>query len=119
MDFNHPFFQTLLMMIGEVLCLFVFLLTREKPSTCPSWIFMIPCLCDWTATTLVNAAFIFVPASVVQMTRGAIVIFTCAFSSIFLGRKQHAYHLAGVFFVFIGITLVSLSAFVNPTSAVS
>merc|ERR1719379_3334809 len=100
-------------MIGELLCLFVFFATREKqdkPSSSSSWIFLVPCMCDWTATTLVNAAFVFIPASVVQMTRGAIVIFTCAFSSMFLGRKQHAYHLAGVFLVFLGITLVSLSA---------
>merc|ERR1719388_663214 len=106
-EFDHPFFQTLLMMIGELLCLFVFFATREKqdkPSSSSSWIFLIPCMCDWTATTLVNAAYVFVPASVVQMTRGAIVIFACAFSYAFLGRKQHAYHLAGVFLVFIGIT---------------
>lgn len=122
MGFDHPFFQTLLMMIGELLCLFVYFMTREKtdkPSSSSSWIFLVPCMCDWTATTLVNAAFVFIPASVVQMTRGAIVIFTCAFSSMFLGRKQHTYHLAGVFLVFLGITLVSLSAFINPTSHVA
>merc|ERR1719171_1542588 len=120
--FDHPFFQTLLMMIGELLCLAWFLATRDrqqKPSSNPPWIFLIPCICDWTATTLVNAAYVFVPASVVQMTRGAIVIFTCAFSSAFLGRKQHAYHLAGVFCVFIGITLVSLSTFSNPAGALA
>eukprot|EP00971_Amphidinium_carterae_P081864 1619428-Amphidinium_carterae.1 len=32
----------------------------------------------------------------VQMTRGAIVIFTALFSVVLLGRKQYAYHLAGV-----------------------
>merc|ERR1719265_633266 len=45
------------------------------------------------------------------MTRGAIVIFTCAFSMIFLGRRQEKYHFLGVFFVFFGLTIVSLSAF--------
>jgi uncharacterized membrane protein len=116
-QFNHPFFQTILMMIGELLCLGVYLMQKHKPSAVPHWIFMIPCLCDWTATTLVNCAFIFVPASIVQMTRGAIVIFTCTFSCIFLGRRQHRFHYCGVGLVFLGITLVSLSAFFNPMSS--
>merc|ERR1719424_718147 len=51
------------------------------------------------------------------MTRGAIVIFTCILSMTFLGRRQHKYHLAGVAFVAIGITLVSLSTFINPAHA--
>merc|ERR1719262_280874 len=82
----------------------------------PHYIFTIPCACDWTATTLVNAAYAFIPASVVQMTRGAIVIFTCLFSVVFLRRRQHVYHYVGVALVFVGISLVSLSAFVNPTT---
>lgn len=113
-EFNHPFFQTIMMMVGELLCLGVYLAQRGPPSSVPSWIFTIPCLCDWTATTLVNCAFIFVPASIVQMTRGAIVIFTCALSYIFLGRRQYLFHLFGVGLVFLGITLVSLSTFFNP-----
>lgn len=116
-QFNHPFFQTMLMMFGELLCLGVYLLQNQKPSSVPGWIFMIPCLCDWTATTLVNCAFIFVPASIVQMTRGAIVIFTCAFSCIFLGRRQYRFHYVGVALVFLGITLVALSAFFNPVGS--
>merc|ERR1719316_243362 len=102
------------MMFGELLCLGVYSLQPEKHCAVPPWIFMIPCLCDWTATTLVNCAFIFVPASIVQMTRGAIVIFTCCFSCIFLGRRQYTFHYFGVGLVFLGITLVSLSAFFNP-----
>lgn len=116
-QFNHPFFQTILMMIGELLCLGVYFMQGNKHCAVPPWIFMIPCLCDWTATTLVNCAFIFVPASIVQMTRGAIVIFTCTFSSIFLGRRQFLFHYFGVGLVFLGITLVSLSAFFNPTGS--
>lgn len=116
-DFNHPFFQTFLMMIGEVLCLLAYFMTRRKQAVdCSYWLFLIPCLCDWTATTLVNSAFIFIPASVVQMTRGAIVIFTAMMSVMFLGRRQHMYHLVGVALVVIGITLVALSVFSNPSA---
>jgi len=114
--FDHPFFQTVLMMIGELLCLFVFYFSRRNtktvdlPKAVPAWVFLIPCGCDWTATTLVNASYVFLQASVVQMTRGAIVIFTCLFSMIFLGRRQERFHFVGVFLVFLGLTVVSLSA---------
>jgi len=125
--FDHPFFQSLLMMIGESLCLIAYLCTRgqrlkEQESAltspeAPRIVFMVACLLDWTATTLVNMAYVVIAASVVQMTRGAIVIFTCLFSVVFLGRRQHGYHIVGVSMVFLGITLVSLSAFVNPSHA--
>eukprot|EP00928_Gymnodinium_smaydae_P075549 TRINITY_DN58564_c0_g1_i1.p1 TRINITY_DN58564_c0_g1~~TRINITY_DN58564_c0_g1_i1.p1 ORF type:complete len:404 (-),score=39.87 TRINITY_DN58564_c0_g1_i1:83-1198(-) len=117
--FDHPFFQSLLMMLGELLCLAVFFGTtkrRERAITdgVPRHIFAVACSFDWTATTLVNMAYAMIAASVVQMTRGAIVIFTCFLSVVFLGRKQHLYHVVGVVLVAIGITFVSLSAFVNP-----
>lgn len=113
--FDHPYFQTLLMMIGECLCLLAYYLStgREelaKAQDVPLGVFGVACSLDWTATTLVNMAYVFIAASVVQMTRGAIVIFTCLFSVLFLGRRQYHYHIAGVTLVFIGITLVSLSA---------
>ena len=60
-----------------------------------------------TATTLVNFSYLMIPASVVQMTRGAVVLFTCLFSLVFLGRKQFRYHYLGVFLVCAGITLVA------------
>jgi drug/metabolite transporter (DMT)-like permease len=124
--FDHPYFQSLLMMIGEFLCLIAYFLTRDtkaadmeegsqaRPNGAPKYIFMIACLLDWTATTMVNMAYGVIAASVVQMTRGAIVIFTCLFSVVFLGRRQYRYHIAGVALVFLGITLVSLSTFINP-----
>lgn len=117
--FDHPYFQSLLMMIGEFLCLLAYMATREprdagKTQNVPKHVFMIACLLDWTATTLVNMAYVVIPASVVQMTRGAIVIFTCLFSVAFLRRRQHGFHVAGVALVFAGISLVSLSAFINP-----
>lgn len=119
--FDHPYFQSLLMMIGEFLCLIAYW-TNRKPAEdqvaagkVPLHIFGVACLFDWTATTLVNMAYGVIAASVVQMTRGAIVIFTCVFSVAFLGRRQYAYHLFGVALVFLGITLVSLSTFTNPS----
>jgi hypothetical protein len=120
--FDQPYFQTLLMMIGEFLCLIAYYAKGRDQnlnfSEVPKSIFAVACLFDWTATTLVNMAYLCIPASVVQMTRGAIVIFTCFLSVFFLGRRQYKYHIAGVGFVALGITLVSLSTFFNPAHGV-
>merc|ERR1719379_3336706 len=107
------------MMLGEVMCLGVFYsaFRGEKENSdaasrsAPAWVFLVPCACDWTATTFVNGAYIFLPASIIQMTRGAIVLFTCLFSIVFLGRRQEKFHQFGVLLVFLGITTVSFSAF--------
>eukprot|EP00933_Yihiella_yeosuensis_P038358 TRINITY_DN3229_c2_g2_i2.p1 TRINITY_DN3229_c2_g2~~TRINITY_DN3229_c2_g2_i2.p1 ORF type:complete len:350 (+),score=65.75 TRINITY_DN3229_c2_g2_i2:138-1187(+) len=116
--FDYAYGQSLLMMIGEFLCLLVYLANKTESKApkreAPKYVFACACLFDWTATTLVNMSYAIIAASVIQMTRGAIVIFTCLFSMIFLGRRQHNYHLAGVGMVFVGITLVSLSTFMNP-----
>jgi len=122
--FDHPYFQSLLMMIGEFLCLIAYYTSASKAEatkekSAPNYVFMIACSLDWTATTLVNMAYVLIAASIVQMTRGAIVIFTCFLSVVFLGRRQQRFHIAGVTLVFLGITLVSLSAFINPTSTTS
>merc|ERR1719158_134680 len=106
-------------MIGESLCLLAFYGTSsketiEKSNAAPNKIFMVACAFDWTATTLVNMAYMVVPASVVQMTRGAVVIFTCLLSVFCLGRRQHNFHIVGVALVFLGITLVSASTLFNP-----
>lgn len=124
LGFDHPFFQSLLMMMGEFLCLIAYYVTSSKAEvskekSAPKYIFMVACLLDWTATTLVNMAYVLIAASIVQMTRGAIVIFTCLLSVLFLGRRQQRFHIAGVSLVFLGITLVSLSAFFNPASTTS
>lgn len=123
MQFDHPFVQTLFMCLGELLCLGVFLGISDPKSTrktidgIPKKIFAIPSLCDWTATTLVNAAYIYIPASIIQMTRGSIVLFVCIFSIVFLKKKQYGYHYAGVLLVVIGISLVSFAALDGQTGS--
>jgi len=113
--FIYPFFQTMLMMLGELLCLGVFFLTDSRAKTqgavpFPAWIMVAPVSCDWIATTLVNMAYVILPASVIQMCRGCIVLFTCLFSTVFLGKRQQTFHYLGVFLVAMGITIVSLQA---------
>lgn len=118
-QFDHPYFQTFLMMIGELMCLGVFYLffnqaAQAKITYQQKLLFAVPVFCDMTATTLVNYAFLMIPASVVQMTRGAIVLFTCFFSVVLLGRRLEMFHYLGVALVSGGITLVSLTAIIYP-----
>jgi len=72
-------------------------------------LFILPVVCDCCATTLVNYSYLLIPASVIQMTRGSVVLFTAIFSIVFLGRRQTAQHWSGVALVVLGITFVSLS----------
>jgi len=125
--FDFPYFQTMIMMMGEVLCLGVFLSMRETASDSspskskngfPTWIMLLPVSCDWTATTLVNAAYTCLPASTIQMCRGCIVVFTCAMSVGVLKRRQETFHYVGVGLVALGITIVSLDAVVNTSPSV-
>jgi len=115
-NFDYPFFQTLLMMLGELMCLAAFALTyvgsgsKAAGKAPPSGIMAIPVSCDWAATTLVNAAYVMIPASTIQMCRGCIVIFTCFLSVTVLQRRQKLYQYFGVFLVALGISIVSFEA---------
>lgn len=118
-QFNHPWHQALFMMIGELLCLPVYFLSRthgeaERARTVPKWIFLVPCLCDLIATALLCMGLALIAVSVAQMCRGTIVVFVCAMSVIFLGRRQHGYHIMGVSLVLFGVVLVSVSAMLDP-----
>jgi len=115
MPFDHAWLQAGLMMCGEFLCLPVYFATRTKEDAeaskkVPKWIFVVPCCCDLVATALLCAGLAFVAVSVAQMCRGTVVVFVCAMSMVFLGRRQHGYHITGVALVTSGIALVATSA---------
>merc|ERR1719310_867372 len=105
-------------MVGEILCLITYYCIRtredaEQGVQVPKWIFLLPSSCDLIATVLLNVALGLLAVSVVQMCRGTVVLFVCAMSIAFLGRRQYAYHYVGVLLVVVGITVVSLSSMVN------
>lgn len=122
--FHHPWLQALLMMFGETFCLAAWFATRtreeaETAQEVPRGVFLVPCLCDLIATALLCMGIGFIAVSVAQMCRGTIVIFVCAMSVVFLGRRQHGFHLTGVALVMAGIACVSISAMTNEHGAVS
>ncbi|KAJ3302215.1 hypothetical protein HDV03_005233 [Kappamyces sp. JEL0829] len=82
--------------------------------------FAIPTLCDLTATTLMNVGLMFISASIYQMLRGSVVLFTGVFSTLFLGIKHPRYRWFALVVVFLGVAIVGMSSLfrsgLGPTS---
>lgn len=51
-------------------------------------------------------------ASIFQMLRGSVVVFTAIFSVVFLKRKQYGFHWLGVVLVLIGAAIVGTQTYV-------
>ncbi|KFY37966.1 hypothetical protein V494_04578 [Pseudogymnoascus sp. VKM F-4513 (FW-928)] len=69
----------------------------------------LPATCDILGTTLMNAGFLFVVASVYQMTRGMLVIWVGIFSVVFLKKKLYFFQWSALATVVLGVTLVGLA----------
>lgn len=129
--YQHPWFQTLIMFIGEFYCALFWLCMRGKikreeemekeeriskgeeieelPEASP-FFFLVTMGCDLIGSTLLNFALLNMAGSIFQMLRGAIIIITCAFSIIFLSKYPKNYQWLGVGIVFLGVFLVGLSS---------
>lgn len=135
--FDHPFFQAVCMFLGEFLCLLAHMVTKKRrtptprelaaeetgvdPSTLePSsrcravengsvW-FCIPACCDMLGTGTMYAGLCLSYASVFQMLRGSVVVFTALISCIFLRRKIRDYQWFSVFLVVVGVAIVGVSS---------
>ncbi|KAJ3027440.1 hypothetical protein HK097_006152 [Rhizophlyctis rosea] len=66
-----------------------------------------------TATTLMNVGLIYVSASIYQMLRGSVVLFTGTLSVWFLGRRHPSYRWFALVMVFLGVGIVGLSSVVR------
>jgi drug/metabolite transporter (DMT)-like permease len=64
-----------------------------------------------------NVGLFYTTASVFQMLRGVIVLFTGSFSVLFLGRRLYAYHWFSLFLVVSGVSIVGLSGILFPVSS--
>ncbi len=126
--FTHPYLQTVGMFIGELSCLAVFyLLNRHrrskgqpeetaKPGYSPL-VLLLPACCDMTATSMMNVGLTMTYASVFQMLRGAVVIFTGIFSVVFLKRKLYPFHWLGMVLVLNGLLLVGVASVLQGSSS--
>jgi len=114
------------MFIGETLCLVAFnallLWYRGKPEVKKidtakpfnRFLLAIPAMCDMSGTSLMYVGLTLTYASMFQMLRGSVVIFTGIFSVVFLKRKLHLFHWTGMGLVLIGTGIVGVSPLINP-----
>eukprot|EP00284_Hemiselmis_tepida_P013338 CAMPEP_0174924742 /NCGR_PEP_ID=MMETSP1355-20121228/7445_1 /TAXON_ID=464990 /ORGANISM="Hemiselmis tepida, Strain CCMP443" /LENGTH=427 /DNA_ID=CAMNT_0016170575 /DNA_START=241 /DNA_END=1524 /DNA_ORIENTATION=+ len=131
--FDHPFFQAAGMFIGELLCIVAFRATllcaasKSRDASLPDessedsedavledgfppYIFALPALCDMVATSMMYLGLTMTYASVFQMLRGSVVVFTGLLSIIMLGKRLWMCHIAGMFLVTAGAFIVGLSS---------
>lgn len=124
-DFNHPFVQALGMFLGEFMCWLVFValsiraaragdtsFPRAKPHS--RFVYILPALCDMTATSVMYVGLSLTSSSIFQMLRGSVVIFTAILSVFFLKRKLKAHHWIGMVFVLGGTALVGAATYICP-----
>ena len=77
----------------------------------------IPALCDLTGTTLMNVGLIYTSASIYQMLRGSVVLFTGTLSHFVLKTKHPLYKWAALIVVFIGVLLVGAAGIMSSSSS--
>lgn len=70
----------------------------------------IPSMFDIAATGLCGMGFLYIPASVWQLLRGAEMVFTAMFSITFLKRKLRLYHWIGLMLCVVGIVMVGFAS---------
>jgi drug/metabolite transporter (DMT)-like permease len=134
--YEHFFFQTLCMFLGESLTIFVYVYftysnknkgsaessTQEADTDtrkeCPPYIILIPAMCDLLGSTLTFFALSLMAPSVYQMIRGAVIFITALFSLIFLKAKYYRHHITSLCIVFVGIFLVGLSSQLGSTNQI-
>jgi len=76
----------------------------------------LPALCDVGGTTLSGIGLLFTTASVWQMLRGSIILFTGMLSVVFLKRKLDRFHYVGMAITIVGITIVGFASIYAPST---
>jgi len=128
--FDHPFFQSVGMFLGELSCLIVFKIVYaywkakrdagEETShginklvdgnqDFSPLIFWPAAMCDMCGTTLMYIGLNMTDASSFQMLRGAVIVFTALLSVTFLNRKIRRFMWVGILFVVLGLVVVGIA----------
>lgn len=129
--FSKPWFQTNSMFVGMCLALVVYEVQRcikkskerelrsydydsiqiEKPTqTKMYFLIAIPACCDLMATSLMNIGLLYINASVWQMLRGSMVLFSAIFCTFILKRPSFPFMWFAVLLVSIALVIVGISS---------
>ncbi|OHS93859.1 hypothetical protein TRFO_02393 [Tritrichomonas foetus] len=138
-NFNKPWFLTTIMFAGMALALIVYEIERcikkrvakkliseegqllssignptETQETASYkkmfWVVCAPAFCDILATVLGNVGLLFIEASIWQMLRGSMVIFSTLFSHFILKRYHYPYMWWSIVIVIAALIVVGLGA---------
>ncbi|XKL66574.1 hypothetical protein PGB90_009994 [Kerria lacca] len=126
-QFNHPFVQTCVMFIGEILCLLAFKIlfsyySRRQVTiqdinvirgnqNFNSFIFLPPAIFDIVATSLMYIGLEMTYVSSFQMLRGSVIVFVALLSQNFIGRTIKIHQWGGILFIILGLVVVGWSDF--------
>lgn len=134
-NFKHGQFQSSLIFIGEYLTLLIYGIAQSnkrkqeehfydlvdtaenqgKSLHLSKFLMAIPSFFDTVGSILQLVATQLLPASVIQMLRGGVIIFTSIFSRIILGRIVHRHQIFGLSICLVGFVLVGIASIVAPT----
>ena len=73
--------------------------------------------CDLLSTTLTGIGLLYCNASVIQILRGFVIVFTMLFAWVFLKRRPTLHQVIGVLFAIFGLVMVGVSAVMVDKSA--
>ncbi|EAS05516.1 nucleotide-sugar transporter (macronuclear) [Tetrahymena thermophila SB210] len=134
-SFNHPFCQTLIMFVGELLCYGVFVFYKRKyaedyekdrkesiaqgqSDKINIFIFAAPAACDMVTSTISFFSMNLMPLSMQYMFNGGNIIMTAIFSVVFLKRKLHRQNIFGIFLNVTGLAFMGLMALVVDSNSI-
>jgi drug/metabolite transporter (DMT)-like permease len=122
--FDKPFMQSLLMFFGMAFSLLIGKFWdpegkagagRVQASFRQKVMVAVPCAFDLIASTLMTFGLIWINASIFQMLRGSMVIFSAVFSIVFLKKRIIPAEWFGICLVIVALVIIGLSAVWMPS----
>eukprot|EP00929_Paragymnodinium_shiwhaense_P008582 TRINITY_DN11253_c0_g1_i1.p1 TRINITY_DN11253_c0_g1~~TRINITY_DN11253_c0_g1_i1.p1 ORF type:complete len:399 (+),score=107.25 TRINITY_DN11253_c0_g1_i1:84-1280(+) len=121
--FDKPWSQNILMFVGESFMMGGYLVRQRKDGRTvtngetarrpPFYIFSAPAACDVLGTGIGGVGMLYISASVWQMMRGSLLIFTSLLSVMMLKKKLYLYNWTAVLVCAVGLALIGVSAILD------
>jgi len=128
--FEHPLIQVASMFLGELCCMLAYFIYKaikkeEKVDEASEgfikfqnprhgYLFIIPACCDCCATGMMYFGLLWVSASMFQILRGSLIIFTGLLTVIWLRKKLEWYRWLGMFVILGGLIITGVGETYAP-----
>lgn len=121
-DFDKPFMQSFMMFFGMAFSFFIARVwdpEKKNKKLSTSWkqriIIAIPSAFDLFASTLMTFGLIYINASIFQMLRGSMVIFSAILTIIFLRRRIPCYRWFGICITIVALVMIGYAGVYVPS----